>query len=151
MRWNKGRLCWKIVKLFYFCHLKKSWSGRKLLDPTTYMNIELYLAYFCSNNEISYCMKIIRCLWEMEHPRNQGRKHPAVQIALSIKFLRYGTCCLSPFWHLQFWGDCWISGKFLQLCHKQYLCHLKCTTTSMTKIWHQVQWDKQTISNQFLL
>jgi hypothetical protein len=21
--WNKGRLCWKIAKLFYFCHLKK--------------------------------------------------------------------------------------------------------------------------------
>ena len=20
--WNKGRLCWKIAKLFYFCHLK---------------------------------------------------------------------------------------------------------------------------------
>ena len=24
MCWNKGRLCWKIAKLFYFCHLKKS-------------------------------------------------------------------------------------------------------------------------------
>ena len=23
MCWNKGRLCWKIAKLFYFCHLKK--------------------------------------------------------------------------------------------------------------------------------
>ena len=23
MCWNKGRLCWKIPKLFYFCHLKK--------------------------------------------------------------------------------------------------------------------------------
>ena len=23
MFWNKGRLCWKIAKLFYFCHLKK--------------------------------------------------------------------------------------------------------------------------------
>ena len=22
MCWNKGRLCWKIAKLFYFCHLK---------------------------------------------------------------------------------------------------------------------------------
>ena len=22
--WNKERLCWKIAKLFYFCHLKKS-------------------------------------------------------------------------------------------------------------------------------
>ena len=23
VRWNKGRPCWKIAKLFYFCHLKK--------------------------------------------------------------------------------------------------------------------------------
>ena len=23
MCWNKGRLCWNIAKLFYFCHLKK--------------------------------------------------------------------------------------------------------------------------------
>ena len=28
--WNKGRLCWKIAKLFYFCHLKK------LLRPETF-------------------------------------------------------------------------------------------------------------------
>ena len=34
MCWNKGRLCWKIAELFYFC---QSWSGRKLLDPTTYV------------------------------------------------------------------------------------------------------------------
>ena len=32
MCWNKGRLCWKITKLFYFCPLK-SWSGRKLFGP----------------------------------------------------------------------------------------------------------------------
>ena len=24
MCWNKGRLCWKIANLFYFCHLKNS-------------------------------------------------------------------------------------------------------------------------------
>jgi hypothetical protein len=28
--WNKGRLCWKIAKLFYFCHLKK------LVRPETF-------------------------------------------------------------------------------------------------------------------
>ena len=30
MCWNKGRLCWKIAKLFYFCHL------RKLVRPETF-------------------------------------------------------------------------------------------------------------------
>ena len=30
MCWNKGRLCWKIAKLFYFCHLKK------LVRPETF-------------------------------------------------------------------------------------------------------------------
>ena len=28
--WNEGRLCWKIAKLFYFCHLKK------LVRPETF-------------------------------------------------------------------------------------------------------------------
>ena len=28
--WNRGRLCWKIAKLFYFCHLKK------LVRPETF-------------------------------------------------------------------------------------------------------------------
>ena len=30
MCWNKGRLCWKTAKLFYFCHLKK------LVRPETF-------------------------------------------------------------------------------------------------------------------
>ena len=30
MYWNKGRLCWKIAKLFYFCHLKQ------LVRPETF-------------------------------------------------------------------------------------------------------------------
>ena len=30
MCWNKGRLCWKIAKLFYFCHLKE------LVRPETF-------------------------------------------------------------------------------------------------------------------
>ena len=30
MCWNKGRLCWKITNLFYFCHLKK------LVRPETF-------------------------------------------------------------------------------------------------------------------
>ena len=30
MCWNKGRLCWKIAMLFYFCHLKK------LVRPETF-------------------------------------------------------------------------------------------------------------------
>jgi len=36
MCWNKGRLYWKIAKLFYLCHLKISWSGRKLSGPPSY-------------------------------------------------------------------------------------------------------------------
>ena len=37
MCWNKGRLCWKIAKLFYFCHLKK------LVRPETFG--PYYVAY----------------------------------------------------------------------------------------------------------
>ena len=33
MCWNKGRLCWKIAKLFYFCHLKK------LVRPETFWTL----------------------------------------------------------------------------------------------------------------
>ena len=37
--WNKGRLCWKIAKLFYFCHLKK------LVRPETFGPY-----YVCTHN-----------------------------------------------------------------------------------------------------
>ena len=37
MCWNKGRLCWKTAKLFYFCHLKK------LVRPETFGPYHVYL------------------------------------------------------------------------------------------------------------
>ena len=39
MCWNKGRLCWKIAKLFYFCHLKK------LVRPETFGPYYVYLLF----------------------------------------------------------------------------------------------------------
>ena len=36
MCWNKGRLCWKIAKLFDFCHLKK------LVRPETFGPYHVY-------------------------------------------------------------------------------------------------------------
>jgi hypothetical protein len=36
MCWNKGRLFWKIAKLFYFYHLKKL-VRPEILDPTSYI------------------------------------------------------------------------------------------------------------------
>ena len=43
--WNKGRLCWKITKLFYFCHLKK------LVRPETFApcNVQTFIQRpFCT-------------------------------------------------------------------------------------------------------
>ena len=40
--WNKGRLCWKIAKLFYFCHLKK------LVRPETFGPYHVSLADVCT-------------------------------------------------------------------------------------------------------
>ena len=37
MCWNEGRLCWKIAKLFYFCHLKK------LVSPETFGPYPLFV------------------------------------------------------------------------------------------------------------
>ena len=34
--WYKGRLCWKIANLFYFCHLKKLDREETWMDPSTY-------------------------------------------------------------------------------------------------------------------
>ena len=39
MCWNKGRLCWKIAKLFYFCHLKK------LVRPETFGPYYVYYVF----------------------------------------------------------------------------------------------------------
>ena len=44
MCWNKGRLCWKIAKLFYFCHLKK------LVRPETFgpYHVSIYQSVYQS-------------------------------------------------------------------------------------------------------
>ena len=42
MCWNKRRLCWKIAKLFYFCHLKK------LVRPETFGSYYVYQSYSLS-------------------------------------------------------------------------------------------------------
>ena len=42
MCWDKGRLCWKIAKLFYFCHLKK------LARPETFGPYYVILVILCS-------------------------------------------------------------------------------------------------------
>ena len=47
--WNKGRLCWKIANLFYFCHLKK------LVRPETFGPYHVYI--------ICLFLQIIVFLW----------------------------------------------------------------------------------------
>ena len=51
MCWNKGRLCWKIAKLFYFCHLKK------LVRPETFWTL-LRIGKFYENLQIRNFKKI---------------------------------------------------------------------------------------------
>ena len=58
MCWNKRRLCWKIAKLFYFCHLKK------LVRPET------FVPYYVPNkilNCVTIWTKIIRTLFKYSH------------------------------------------------------------------------------------
>ena len=43
--WNKGRLCWKIAKLFYFCHLKK------LVRPETFWTLPRRCICFAGSPE----------------------------------------------------------------------------------------------------
>ena len=44
--WNKGRLCWKTAKLFYFCHLKK------LVRPKTFG--PYYVSFPCKFAKLKY-------------------------------------------------------------------------------------------------
>ena len=44
MCWNKGRLCWKIAKLFYFCHVKK------FVRPETFGPYYVFLAVHRRSN-----------------------------------------------------------------------------------------------------
>ena len=52
MCWNKGRLCWKIANLFYFCHLKK------LVRPETFGH---YYVITYLSNILKFCRK-----WDFE-------------------------------------------------------------------------------------
>ena len=55
--WNKERPCWKIAKLFYFCHLKK------LVRPETfgpyYVQSAIRRAYFCQNIRVLSIILIV--------------------------------------------------------------------------------------------
>jgi len=37
--------------------------------------------------------------------------------------LVYGTCFVSPFWHIEFLGGCWTFGKFVHPCTKPFHHH----------------------------
>ena len=44
-----------------------------------------------------------------------------------LKFMNpnYRTCFKSPTWHLEFWSDSWIFGKFVHICFsKSYVCYI---------------------------
>ena len=51
MCWNKGRLCWKTEKLFYFCHLKK------LVRPETFGPYYVHLQFK------SYIIDVMLIIW----------------------------------------------------------------------------------------
>ena len=42
--WNKGRLCWKIAKVFYFCHLKE------LVRPETFGPYYVHSLLWCTRS-----------------------------------------------------------------------------------------------------
>ena len=48
MCWNKGRLCWKIATLFYFCHLKKL-VRPETFGPYSYVSLHVKYPVFLSD------------------------------------------------------------------------------------------------------
>ena len=114
--WNKGRLCWKIVKLFYFCHLKK------LVRPETFrsyhvctyvcmyvcMCVYVYM-YVCMyvwpqelNTQAPHYHQLLRCLLTTSHTDRSLRSTATI----NVKDIWWHTC---PFWNsefLDFLSDC---------------------------------------------
>ena len=81
--WNKGRLCWKIANLFYFCHLKKLVSSETFGPYYVHVwHVRVFasvLAWVCSyvrlclracmlaGGFVCFCLRVCVCrgrLWE---------------------------------------------------------------------------------------
>ena len=93
MCWNKGRLCWKIAKLFYFCHLKK------LVRPETFgpYNVHLYYNVLCKKHKICSLLEIcIENIWKINAGMNiwtkRGRRERGV---IHTRNLQLRDCCTS--------------------------------------------------------
>ena len=76
MCWNKGRLCWKIAKLFYFCHLKK------LVSPETFGPHYVSPKYFGTNIKHLYEMNLLH--WNAINKGNSSER-----ITLQIIFYHW--------------------------------------------------------------
>ena len=57
MCWNKGRLCWNIAKLYYFCHLKM------LVRPETFGPYHVYHAKVLKGVRVPLHAFITSCVW----------------------------------------------------------------------------------------
>jgi hypothetical protein len=76
MCWNKGRLYWKIAKLFYFCHLKKL-VRPEIFGPTLVHNLNL-INSSCKNMEIRNIgllmsfISVESCTWCLKPWQDRG-------------------------------------------------------------------------------
>ena len=130
MCWNKGRLCWKIAMLFYFCHLKK------LVRPETFgpyyvlyifrIGVEQYPPFYRKvfrvfhRNHIlifkQFCVKIY--FWKglnnnryhklvKEHnPRKTKHKLVRVKAITDTKFLVQNVKCSKALYRKYLWHFC---------------------------------------------
>ena len=66
------------------------------------------------------CSKKFRgILFDYDNRRTRG-----VLWCLIFVNFQNGSCFLSPFWHLELWGGCWVFGFSPVVNHWSYACHV---------------------------
>ena len=68
MCWNKGRLCWKIAKLFYFCHLKKLVSSETFGPYYVYFLYSVFSAQLAGTQTRSTPKALLNCPVQSSFP-----------------------------------------------------------------------------------
>ena len=86
MCWNKGRLRWKIAKLFYFCHLKKLVRPETFGTYCIYIQFLPYRRHILCNSQMTTRWKQIFC--SEHHTKCENAEFLALQQLVHIITIR---------------------------------------------------------------
>ena len=134
--WNKGRLCWKIAKLFYPCHLKK------LVRPETFGHY--YVG--CWQILVSTSLNPWYYMPDDSNIQNTTKGHSTgrtVLLVLSVYIPIVYVSCHTGLnkWNWRLNRDYWLLNyATISACRKVASAQNLCSEININRIWRKGKW-----------